>query len=100
MRIEVNENGEFILKEVYNGIGLETIDKEFFSICMRDSGFEFNYMGTRYEAKNGELRKRGVDDDVLNFGTYIEDEIDSSYNGEGTDGTDTSGDWCDSGEEI
>jgi hypothetical protein len=56
MKIETNENGEIILKEVYLGVGLESDDKEFFKICMRDTGFEFNYNGDWYEAKQGELK--------------------------------------------
>ncbi len=35
-----------VLKEVYSGVLLETRDKEFIRICMRDTGFEFNYIGT------------------------------------------------------
>lgn len=59
MKIETNENGEIILKEVYLGVGLESDDKEFFGICMRDTGFEFNYNGQWYEAKQGEIKKLG-----------------------------------------
>ena len=61
MKIEVNENREIILKEVYTGVGLESNDKEFFGICMRDTGFEFNYNGEWYEAKQGEIKKLGAD---------------------------------------
>ncbi len=57
MKIEVNEDGNIVLKEVYTGVGLESNDGESFGICMRDSGFEFNYEGTRYEAKNGIVKK-------------------------------------------
>lgn len=56
MKIEVDENRDIVLKEVYSGIGLISSDKEFLNICMRDTGFEFNYMGTWYEAKNGVLK--------------------------------------------
>jgi len=59
MKLEVNENREIILKEVYSGIGLESNDGETFGICMRDTGFEFNYMNTWYEAKNGVVKKLG-----------------------------------------
>ena len=52
MKVEAS-NGEIILKEVFSGIELKTKDKESFSICMRDSGFEFYYAGILYEAKNG-----------------------------------------------
>lgn len=62
MKIETNENGEIILKEVYSGIRLETVDKELFAICMRDSGFEFSYAGEWYEAKQGIIKKLGKKD--------------------------------------
>lgn len=55
MEIEINENREIVLKKVYNGIKLETSDGEFMGICMRDTGFEFNYNGIWYEAKSGIL---------------------------------------------
>lgn len=57
MRIEVDAENEIVLKEVYSGVGLETRDGEKFGICMRDSGFEFQYAGKWYEAKNGELKQ-------------------------------------------
>lgn len=55
MKIEVNEQSEIILKEVFSGIGLESPSGEEFSICMRDSGFEFNYGGKWYRAAEGIL---------------------------------------------
>lgn len=58
MRITARGN-EIILKEVFNGVGLETDDGESFGICMRDSGFEFNYGGVWWEAKNGRVNKLG-----------------------------------------
>jgi len=57
MRIEVEEDYTIKLKEVYNSILLETNSGEMFSICMRDSGFEFYYDGKRYEAKEGNVLK-------------------------------------------
>jgi len=59
MKIEVDNNRQIVLKEVFNGIILESADKETISICMRDSGFEFNYQGVWYEAKEGVVRKMG-----------------------------------------
>jgi hypothetical protein len=56
MKIDVDENGEIMLTEVYSGISLKTEDGEKISICMRDSGFEFSYNGNKYEAKNGEVK--------------------------------------------
>ena len=57
MKIQVDEDGELLLTEVFSGVGFKTKDGESFGICMRDSGFEFNYMGTWYEAKNGVVKK-------------------------------------------
>jgi len=57
MKIEVGENSEIIVKEVYNGITLETNSKEKIFICMRDSGFEVNYGGKNYNFKNGEVEQ-------------------------------------------
>ncbi len=57
MKITVNENRDIILKEVFNGVGLESQAGEEFGICMRDSGFEFNYGGDWYEAKGGKVTK-------------------------------------------
>jgi hypothetical protein len=53
VKIEVNEDYEIILKEVFTGIGLETKYGEKFGICMRDSGFEFEYAGVSFQAKDG-----------------------------------------------
>lgn len=68
MKIEVNDKGDIILKEVYSGIGLETKDGEFIGICMRDSGFEFNYNGVWYEAKDNKITKMksDIEDTVKN----------------------------------
>lgn len=61
MKIEVNENNEIILKEVFSGVGLVSESGESFGICMRDLGFEFNYGGYWYEAKEGRLSLLGPD---------------------------------------
>jgi hypothetical protein len=59
MKIQHNENGELLITEVYSGVEFKTNDGETLGICMRDSGFEFNYMGTWYEAKIGKINKLG-----------------------------------------
>lgn len=59
MKLTTDENGEIILEDVFSGVGLKTRDGEFMGICMRDTGFEFNYQGTWYEAKGGIIRKLG-----------------------------------------
>jgi hypothetical protein len=54
MRVETNDKGEIVLKEVYSGVLLQTsYIGENFGICMRDGGFEFNYGGQWYQAKGG-----------------------------------------------
>jgi len=57
VKISVDKDREILLEEVYNGIGLKTRDNEFMGICMRDSGFEFNYEGKWYEAKKGIIKE-------------------------------------------
>lgn len=59
MKLQIEENSTLTLSEVYSGINLKTENGEKISICMRDSGFEFNYMGQWYEAKNGKINKLG-----------------------------------------
>ena len=54
MKIGTDEDG-IVLREVYSGVKLETRDGEYIGICMRDSGFEFNYNGTWYSAQNGTI---------------------------------------------
>ena len=53
MKIEVLPDYSFALKEVFSGVSLVSRDNEEFGICMRDSGFEFQYAGVWYEAKGG-----------------------------------------------
>ena len=57
MKLEITEDWGFLLKEVYNGISLESNNGEKFSICMKDTGFEFRYCGEWYEAKKGKITK-------------------------------------------
>lgn len=57
MKIEVDEDYDFVLKEVFSGICLVSQDEERFAICMRDSGFEFKYNCKWYEAKEGILKE-------------------------------------------
>ena len=39
MKIDVTDEYEIRLTEVFSGVLLETRDKEFIGICMRDTGF-------------------------------------------------------------
>lgn len=56
MKIEVMPDYSIALKEVFSGVSLVSPDQEQFVICMRDSGFEFKYAGTWYEAKLGGVK--------------------------------------------
>lgn len=53
MKLSVNESGTIQLEEVFNEIILKTSNNEILSICMKDTGFEFNYQGKWYFAKQG-----------------------------------------------
>ena len=71
MKINTTDKGEILLTEVYSGVLLETDDKETIGICMRDTGFEFNYNGVWYEAKQGivrEMKKEEPKQETLEYG--------------------------------
>jgi hypothetical protein len=53
MKITVNKENTMQLEKVFNSIVLKTSYGEEMYICMRDSGFEFNYQGKWYFAKEG-----------------------------------------------
>jgi len=53
MKVKVTEDFGIQLEEVFSGLTLKTESGETMSICMRDSGFEFNYQGKLYFAKEG-----------------------------------------------
>lgn len=55
MKIEVNEYGTIVLKEVYNPIKLVTNDGETLIIMMRDSGFEMFYENEPIDLNNGQV---------------------------------------------
>lgn len=57
MKVEIGDNYEYIMREVYNGITLITDSNEKLSICMRDDGFEFVYEGEKYSAQKGKIEK-------------------------------------------
>ncbi len=42
MKIETNERGELVIKEVYSGVLMETSEGNKIAICMRDDTFEIN----------------------------------------------------------
>ena len=53
MKLIVTEDLGIQLEEVFSGLTLKTESGETMSICMRDTGFEFNYQGKWYFAKEG-----------------------------------------------
>ena len=55
MKIEVNEHGTIVLKEVYNPIKLVTNANETLIITMRDTGFEICYENEFYDLKEGKV---------------------------------------------
>jgi hypothetical protein len=57
MKISVDEDKSLLLEEVFSGVGLKTQDGEYMGICMRDSGFEFNYNGKWYSAQKGVVKE-------------------------------------------
>lgn len=57
MNISVNEHFQLEIKEVYEPIILLGSDEEAISICQRDGGFEFYYVGNHYSVKDGVVKK-------------------------------------------
>ena len=56
MSIDVRMLTSRVLTHAYSGVLLLSDDGEEFGICNRDTGFEFQYCGIWYEAKNGSIR--------------------------------------------
>jgi hypothetical protein len=67
MKLSVTEDNSILLEDVFSGLTLKTASGETMSICMRDSGFEFNYQGKWYFAKDGYVEpfKTSVRDNYL-----------------------------------
>lgn len=57
MKVEIDEHGTLVLKEVFNSIKLVTPDNETITICMRDSGFEACYENSFYSFQKGKVGK-------------------------------------------
>ena len=55
MEIEINQDNALQLRKVFNGVTLRTESGEEMRIWMRDSGFEFNYEGQVWSAKEGHV---------------------------------------------
>lgn len=46
MKIEVNDQGELVIKEAFNSIILQTEENNQFAICMRDDTVEMSVAGS------------------------------------------------------
>lgn len=58
MKIEVSENGNLILKEIYSPIGIKTNDGETLILMMRDSGFEVCYENNWFSLQKGKIKSQ------------------------------------------
>lgn len=81
MKIEVSENRNIILSEVYSPIGLKTNDNETLIIMMRDSGFEIIYENKFFHLKKGEIKseKQRRQDEQNKWYNKHEDENDTLF---------------------
>ena len=52
MKIEVTEDYNFILSEVYNPVLFRNNSGETITVSIRDNGFEFEYAGEKFAAKS------------------------------------------------
>ena len=59
MKVEVNSEGGLLLKEVFNGLVLETAEGNMLTVCMRDDTIEMQVVGTgrwfRADMESGEI---------------------------------------------
>jgi hypothetical protein len=55
VEIDTNACGVIVLRKIFTAIRLATESNEQMIMCMRDSGFEFEYGGVWYEAKEGKV---------------------------------------------
>jgi hypothetical protein len=85
MKLSVTEQFGIQLEEVFNRITLKNDSGETMSICMRDSGFEFNYQGEWYFAKQGYVEPfhKSIRDNYLVSELQVHNE-DSDAPGPGT----------------
>jgi len=56
MIVTTNEHGDFVLKDVFNPIILETEEGEIISIAMRDGGYEIAYDGKLHSVRDGAIK--------------------------------------------
>jgi hypothetical protein len=65
MKVEVDEDYGFILKEVYGGFTLQTAEGNKLSICMRDDTFEIN-MYKKDSTNNDNWHRLDYEDFTIN----------------------------------
>ncbi len=68
MKVNVNQDNVIELTEVYVGVRLKSNNNETLDICMRDSGFEFQYDGQWWSAKDGVV-------ELMASSTFITDQV-------------------------
>ncbi len=61
MKVSVDQERNIVLKEIFNGVILETAEGNQLAICMRDDTFEMKLVGTdnwhRVDVKTGDIKK-------------------------------------------
>jgi len=75
MKIDTNQNGEIILREVYSGVLMKTKESNSTGICMRDDTFEINVIPKgsiksnwwRIDMQTGIIKKMGKDETLDNW---------------------------------
>lgn len=55
LNASADKNGLITIRNVYNSIVFKTNDDEVLALCMRDTGFEFEYQEVWYQAKEGKV---------------------------------------------
>lgn len=60
IKLSVDEDGDIVIENAFNGVLLKSTDGEKFGICMRDGGFEFSYNNIWYSAVNGQIKQLGM----------------------------------------
>ena len=51
MKVEIDEKGSIVLKEIYSGILLETKEGNQIGVCMRDDTFEINVLPKGFQGQ-------------------------------------------------
>jgi len=61
MKIEADQNGNLVVKEVFNSLIMETVEGNQIAVCMRDDTFELSVIGSddwyRADIESGTFEK-------------------------------------------